>query len=157
MRITRYTTCFLPLHPQSQYQAQLTSSLAVHHPLCAAAAAVCHPIWIEVPRRARRHARGRSAILLHSADAGGASRYRRLRGGHTAMERRVEEQRGGGGGDGRRFGVRRVEISGERLDLRSSFGLCYCGYIEGTLFTFLSFVVQKYKCKAFFITFYLEP
>ena len=53
------------------------------------------------------------------------------------MERRVEEQRGGGGGDGRKFGVRRVEISGERLDLRSSFGLCYCGYIEGTLFTFL--------------------
>ena len=53
------------------------------------------------------------------------------------MERRVEEQRGGGGGDGRKFGVRRGGISGERLDLRSSFGLCYCGYIEGTLFTFL--------------------
>ena len=157
MRITRYTTCFLPLHPQSQYQAQLTSSLAVHHPLRAAAAA-CHRISIGEPRRARRHARGRSAIRLRSADAGGASRCRRLRGGHTAMGGRVEEQRGGGGGDGRKFGVRRGGISGERLDLRSSFGLCYCGCIEGTLFTFLFRLSCKItNAKLFFITFYLEP
>ena len=58
------------------------------------------------------------------------------------MGRRVEERRGGGGGEGRRFGVLRGGISEGQLDLRSSFGLCYCGRIEGTLLL-LFLVAQK--------------
>jgi hypothetical protein len=104
-------------------QSQATSSRAVLR-------GALHRIAVRVLRRqprARRPVNGCLVIRSRGADVGGASRCRRRSGGPAAVAGPLGVRRGDGGGEGRRFGVRRGGILGGLLDLRSLFGLCYCG------------------------------